>query len=167
MGRGPRDGESEPGAVCQVGVPAHRRWGSWDRAGAEAAEATALPEGRAASFQGLGSRVGGWARAQARGIAGVAPSWSGWPLLPSMGWALLSGKETLGMRDTLAASRPRTQPSCLDLPQGQRAGARAGPGGSEALRLPTDRPHSQAQASALLAGPAQLLLPIPRPFPHL
>lgn len=30
------------------------------------------------------------------------------------------------MRHTLAASRPRTQPSCLNLTQGQRAGARSG-----------------------------------------
>lgn len=71
------------------------------------------------------------------------------------------------MRHTLTASRPQTQPSCLDLTQGQRAGARARLGGSEAVCLPTDRPHSQAQASARLAGPAQLLLPIPHPCPHL
>lgn len=98
MEGGPRDRESEPGAVCQVRVTAHKRQGWWDRAGAEAAGATALSEGQVAPSQGLGSRVWGWARAQARGMAGVAPTRSGWALLPSTGRALASGKAEVSIR---------------------------------------------------------------------
>lgn len=105
----------------------------------------------------------GWARAQARGTARCGPILVRMALASQRreGTTLGQGRsghmERLG--NSLAVSRASTQPSCLDLPQGQQAGARAGPGGSKALCLPTERPHSQARALPSCCSP------IPTPSP--